>query len=73
MLFVLHFQFTQLMGDREQLKERVRSLEAQLKDFAAKERQCEELERQLAAAKESLLTEQKKQREQLDTLREVRG
>ena len=59
------------MGEREQLTERVRSLENQLKELVSKERQCEELERQLAQAKEALIGEQKNNRQQLDSLKEV--
>ena len=47
------------------------SLEKQLRDYVSKQRQCEELERQLAAAQEQLLSEQKTARQQLETLREV--
>ena len=64
-------QLSQLQSEREQLSQRVTSLEKQLRDYVSKQRQCEELERQLAAAQEQLLSEQKTARQQLETLKEV--
>ena len=60
-----------LIADREQLTSKLRILEDKVRELEARERQRAELERQLSTAKDDLFTEQKKNREQLETLREV--
>ena len=60
-----------LLGEREQLTEKVKVLEQKVKDSEARERLRLELERELTQTREALLGEQKKGREHADNLKQV--